>query len=162
MKRYLIVLLLLVLAFPVFADPTPTPQPTPTLVIPSGELEQLGQEGQGALQNVNPNLTDSNGQSIIPTVDLSSIFGYVKWLVAPPTEDELAGPFAPIMAAFGTLLSATIVMQAIYWAIWIGSTILQWVVGIFKLILPIFQLVFQATSQIVGGAVGWIIGLFGL
>ena len=162
MKKALCVLVILLFALPVLADPTPTPSPTPAPVIPSGEFQQLGDEGSQALQNVSPNLTDQNGQSIIPNIDLTAVFGYVKWLVAPPTDDELAGPFAPIIAAFGTLLVAILVLNAIYFAVWIGSYILQWLVGLFRLIIPIFQLVFQATSQIVGGAVGWIIGLFGL
>jgi len=165
MRKLLIMLVLLLLATPVFAQtatPAPTPTATPFLSIPSGELSQNAGDASSQINSIGGSLTAPTGINIIPNVDWGAIFGYLKWLIAPPTGDELAGPFGPAMVAIGALLTTEITFLSIKGVVFLASYILSWIFWIFKLILAILQVLVAIVSAIVSGPIGAILGFLGL
>lgn len=163
MIKLLVILILLICAAPVFAQTaTPTPSPTPVLVIPAGELSDAAQNADDQLNGIGGSLTAPGGVSIIPTVNWGQIFGYIKWLIAPPTGDELAGPFGPIMVALGALLAAEIFFLGVKGIVYLASFILTFVVWLVKLIISIISLIASILSTILSTPIGWLLGFLGL
>lgn len=162
MIKYLVVLaLLLALPLTVMAQTsTPTPGPTPTatplVIIPGGEISGAAGGASSDLNSVGDSLTAPGGINLLPTVNWGLVFGYIKWLIAPPTGDELAGPFGPIMTALGALLTAEISFLGIKGIVYVASYVLSFVAWLFKLILAIITFIVNVVSAIPGILLGFV------
>jgi len=133
------------------ATPTPTSTPTITPTSP-GSVPDEELSNQMATQAANTNnLPDDisrplNDQAVVQSVDLTPLFGFVKWLFSANTANELLGrTLAPLGLSIFTLFMITVVMIVIYilvFTIVTGIKFFWWVVNnILRMIeaIPIFQ-----------------------
>lgn len=134
-------------------DSLVTPIPIPLTQI-GGAIGQ----GDQLLATVNAPLTSPDGSPLLPDEDGGLIFAYTKWVIAPQTAQELAGPFAPIIISLGILMVADMALFAVYVAIYAGVYFIRWAVWIFRLVLQIIE----AIASAAGGVIGALLSFIGL
>lgn len=136
--------------------PSPTPVPyvftadpnrTPIPLDASGLYESL-QEANSDITSLGPDLSAPQGVELLPSEDGSQIFRYAKWLLSPSSADELAGPFAPIIAHTGIFVTLTIALAVVYGVVYVAIYLLKFVVWLFKLILFVIQVVVSVIGSI--------------
>lgn len=130
----------------------PTPIPVPNEDIYNG----LSSANDGLQSVGNQPLTAPNGLPLLPTVNLTVIFAYMKWIVSGQAAAQVTGPFAPLITALGIYIAMRMSLIVVYGVVYVVTYIARWIVWIFKLIMAIVQAVGSALSGAVSGLLGFI------
>lgn len=123
-----------------------TPYAGPTIMPPDADISDGLVQGDALLNSVNRPLSPG----LVPNENGAFVFGAIKWLTAPATADEIAGPFAPAYSHIGILLWMMVAMVTVYLIVYVAIYIVRWVVWIIKMILLLIQAVVQAAGGLVG------------
>ncbi|MCK6581286.1 MAG: hypothetical protein L6Q98_24615 [Anaerolineae bacterium] len=139
------------------AASTHAQEPTPTgIYVPEQEIFEALATANANIESINTDLTAPGGVELLPDVQGSRLFAYAKWLMSYNAAEELLGALAPPVAHFGTYVTISLILSAIYLVVWVITVIIRWVVAIFKLVMEIVQTV----AAIIDSAVGWIFKFF--
>lgn len=88
------------------------------------------------------NIEAPQGVNIVPTVDLSQLFAFVKWLFSPATADELLWvDLAPIGVRLFRLFLVVLSLTTVWFIINLITLIIKALIWLYKLIMQIVQTV---------------------
>lgn len=157
MRLLVIVFVLFLIAVPVLAqDPTPTP-----IFIPEADMYDALGDADASLGELPGDLTQSNGTPLLPTLNLTELIGYARWITSPAAADEIFGVFAPVVTPLGLLLAVRFALGGIYFIVYAAIYLIRWVIWIFKMLLMLVNSL-GALINLAGGLVGkglsWLFG----
>lgn len=162
----MIALMILMCALPVIGQgDTPTPEPSPTpLNIPDDEMYDIIGEVDEGLGGISDDLSAPDGAEILPSIDLTQLIGYARWVLSPSTADEVFGVFSPVITPIGLYLGVRFALGAIYVVVYIAIYLIRWVIWIFKLLLELVSAIsgiIDLLGGLVGKGLGWLIKFIG-
>ena len=119
----------------------PAQAQTPTPPVPQWEIDRI-QATNAANINALPSDPTRPGGQAIPSVDLTQLFGYAKWLFSASTAQEL---FGRTLAPLAINVFIVLVLAISYSAIWLLINI---IVLIIKVVMWIVRLIIQMIELI--------------
>lgn len=122
--------------FDLIASPTPVSTNAaatlePSSGLPLNEVYNYLATAYVTLHQAPEDVTAPGGVSILPDVQLGTLFGFVKWLFSPPTADALLGPFSGLMIHFVAYFLAVLFLTNIYLIVFVVRFLIRFVVWIY-------------------------------
>ena len=138
-SKFALLVLLLLVALPVHAQTaTPTPPVTLQVTVPRAEMNSAMATAAAGTNNLPDEIQRPGGTSLIPSVDLTQLFAYAKWLFSLNTANELLGrTFAPIGMELMIIFTFTVILTILYFIINIIALIIKGVIWVINQILKI-------------------------